>query len=188
MQILHRVGWIGVLLVCFTFYSVALADDSFNAPGVQIKADGSVVAPGVKVTSDGSVSAPGVKVGSSGQGAASQSTNNPGGKNHFINKDSQTLDLKCDGEVIAVNGDNNTINCHGQSAALNVNGNGNTIHFEGTCESLIMNGSKNTAEMERIASITARGNDNRITWVIASGGQKPSVVSTGKNNLIKKAK
>lgn len=187
MQILHRVGWIGILLVCFTFSSTALADDSFNVPGVQIKADGSVVTPGVKVTPDGSVSAPGVEVDSGGRSATTRSTIGPDGQNHFINDDSQTLDLECDGEIIAVNGNNNIINCHGESAQLNVHGNGNTIHFMGTCEKLIMSGSKNTAEIQRISSITARGNDNRITWVSASRGQEPSIVSTGKNNVINKA-
>jgi hypothetical protein len=188
MLIFHRVGWIGMLLVCFTFYSTALADDSVNAPGVQIKADGTVVAPGVKVTPDGDVSAPGVEVDSSGDSAATRSMISPGGKNHFINNDSETLDLDCNGEIIAVNGDNNTISCHGDSAKMNVNGDGNTIHFEGTCENLVMNGSENTAKMGKIGSITARGNDNRITWVLASRGKKPSIVSTGKNNVIEKSK
>jgi hypothetical protein len=175
-----------MVLVGFTIYSIALADNEVNVPGVQIKADGTVVAPGVKVTPDG-VTAPGVEVDSGGNSAASRSTKGPGGKNHFIDKDSQTVDLECNGEIIAVNGNNNTINCHGESAELNVNGNGNTIHFEGTCEKLFMNGSENAAEIERIGSITARGNDNRITWVSASKGQKPSIFSTGKNNVIDKA-
>jgi hypothetical protein len=187
MQIFNRVGWIGMLLICFTFYSIALADDSVNTPGVQINADGSVGTPGVKVTPDGSVSAAGVEVDSSGHSSASPSTKGPGGKNHFINNDSETLDLECNGEIIAVNGDNNTINCHGDSIELNVNGDGNTIHFEGNCEKLVMNGSENTAKMEHVGSITARGDDNRITWLFASGGQKPSIVSTGKNNVIEKA-
>jgi hypothetical protein len=188
MLIFYRVGWIGMLLVCFTFYSTALAGDSVNAPGVQVKSDGSVVVgPGVKVTPDGGVSTPGVEVDSSGHTAASRSNKSPGGKNHFIDNDSETLDLECNGEIVAVNGDNNTINCHGDSIALNVNGNGNTIHFDGTCERLVMNGSENTAKMEQIGSITARGNDNRITWVLASRGKKPSIVSTGKNNVIEKA-
>ncbi len=188
MLMFYRVGWIGMLLICFTFYSTALAGDSVNAPGVQVKSDGSVVvAPGVKVTPDGGVSTPGVEVDSSGQSAASQSKKSPGGKNHFINNDSETIDLECNGEIVAVNGDNNTINCHGNSTALNVNGDGNTIHFDGTCEKLVMNGSENTAKMEQIGSITARGDDNRITWVLASRGKKPSIVSTGKNNVIEKA-
>lgn len=188
MLIFHRVGWIGMLLVCFILYSTALAGDSVNAPGVQIKADGSVVvAPGVKMTPGGGVSAPGVEVDSSGQSAASRSTKSPGGKNHFIDNDSETLDLECNGEIIAVNGDNNTITCHGNSIALNVNGDGNTIHFDGTCEKLVMNGSENTAKMEQVGSITARGDDNRITWVLASRGKKPSIVSTGENNVIEKA-
>jgi hypothetical protein len=187
MRILHRVGWIGMFLVCFAFYSIALADDSVKVPGVQIGADGSVVAPGVKVTPDGSVSAPGVEVDSSGSSAASQSAKGSGGENHFINDDSQTLNLECNGKIVTVNGDNNTINCHGKSAELNVNGDGNTIHFKGTCGKLFMNGSENTAKIERIGSITARGDDNRITWVSASKGQKPSILSTGKNNVIDKA-
>ena len=187
MQILHRVGWTGILLVIFAFYSIALANDSVNVPGVRIKADGSVVTPGVKVNPDGSVSAPGVEAGSSGSGSASLSTAGPNGKNHLVNKDSQTLDLECNGEIVAINGNNNTITCHGESAELNVNGNGNTIHFKGACEKLFMNGSKNTTEIERVGSITARGNDNRITWVLSSSGHKPSIVSTGKGNLIKKA-
>jgi hypothetical protein len=187
MRILYRVGWIGMLLVCLAFYSIAPADDSVDVPGVQIGADGSVVAPGVKVTPDGSVSVPGVEVDPSGNSASSSSAKGPGGKNHFINDDSQTLNLECDGEIIAVNGNNNTINCHGESAELNVNGDGNTIHFKGTCEKLFMNGSQNSAKVERIGSITARGDDNRITWASASSGQKPSIVSTGKNNVIDKA-
>jgi hypothetical protein len=176
-----------MFLVCFAFYSNVSADDSVNAPGVKINADGSVSTPGVKVNPDGSVSVPGVEADSSGSDAASLSTKGPNGKNHFINKDSQTLDLECDGEIVAVNGNNNTINCHGESTELNVNGDGNTIHFKGTCEKVFMNGSENTAEIERVGSITARGNGNRIKWAFASSGQKPSIISTGKSNMIEKA-
>lgn len=181
-------GWIGMLLVCFSFFSTALADDSVKAPGVQIKADGSVIAPGVKVTPDGNVSAPGVEVNTASQDAASKPTKGSGGKSHVIINDSQTLDLACKGEIIVVNGNGNTINCHGKSAELSVNGTGNTVNFKGTCEKLILTGAKNKAQMERVGSIHASGSDNRITWASASKGEKPSIVSTGQNNVIKKIK
>jgi hypothetical protein len=177
-----------MLLVCFSFFSTALADDSVNAPGVQIKSDGSVVAPGVKVTPDGNVSAPGVEVNPASQDAASKPTKGSGGKNLVIKNDSQTRDLACNGEIVVVNGNDNTINCHGKSAELSINGTGNTVNFKGTCEKLILTGTKNKAQMERVGSINAIGNDNRITWASASKGEKPSIVSTGQNNVIKKIK
>ena len=181
MRIIY-VGWIGMLLICFSFFSTALAGDSVKAPGVQIKANGSVVAPGVKVGPNGNVSAPGVKINSSNRSAA---VKGPGG-GYAIENNSQTLNLTCNGEAIAVNGNDNTINCQGKSPSLNVNGKGNTIHFKGTCDQLNMNGSDNRADMERIGSITVQGSGNRITWVAASSGPKPRIVSQGKN-MIKKA-
>ena len=179
-----RAGWIGLFLVSFSIFSVAMADDSVKAPGVQINADGSVVAPGVKVSPDGSVSAPGVDINTADHNAAAKG---PDG-NYAIENDSQTIDLECNGEIIAVNGNNNTLRCHGESAMLVVNGNGNTIHFKGTCDQLNMNGAENKAEIERIGSINAQGDNNNITWASASTGPNPNIVSLGQNNVIKMAK
>ena len=169
MRILY-VGWIGMLLLCFSFFSIALAGDSVKAPGVQIKANGSVVAPGVEVNS----------------GGHSTVVKGPDGS-YVIDNSSQTLDIECNGESITVNGGDNTINCHGKSSMLNVNGGGNTIHFKGTCDQLNMDGSENTAEMDRIGSITANGGGNQITWMSGTSGPKPTITSAGGDNVIKKA-
>ena len=154
MRIIY-VGWIGMLLVCFSFFSTALAGDSVKAPGVQVNADGSVV--GVE------------------------------GGGYSINKDSQTLNLKCNGEPIAVQGNNNTINCQGKSTGIAITGKGNTIHFKGTCDNLVINGAENRAEMDRIDIINANGDGNQITWVSGSSEPKPMIVSNGQGNVIKKA-
>jgi len=180
--------WMGVLLVCFSFFSTALADDVVSAPGVQVKSDGTVVAPGVKVSPDGDVSAPSVNVDADGSAVAVKSGKGKGGNNHVINGNAKTLDLECNGENVVVNGNNNTVTCQGKSAQVSVNGSGNTINFEGTCNKLILKGAKNRARMARIGFVSAIGSDNQITWATALKGNKPKIVSTGQNNVIKKEK
>lgn len=178
------IGWIGMFWLCFSFFSVALAGDSVQAPGVQINSDGSVVAPGVKVSADGDVSTSNVEASDDGTFAVSKG---PGGS-YFIRKDSQTFNLKCNGETIAVEGDNNIINCQGNSPLLSITGEGNTIHFKGACDQLAIVGDENKAEMKRINSIQTTGDGNQITWVSASSGPKPKIATVGENNVIKKAK
>lgn len=187
MRIL-RVGWIGMLLIGFSFFSTALADDSVTAPGVRIDADGSVVAPGVQVDSNVSVSAPGVKINVGGKEPSASVKEGRRGKIHVVSSSDQTIDLVCNGENVVVSGSDNTITCHGKSAKVSVNGSGNTIRFKGTCNTLILTGADNQADMERIGAIKAVGSGNRVTWVFASRGEKPKIVSTGQDNVIKQIK
>ena len=113
-------------------------------------------------------------------------TEDEGGEDQIITSNSQTLDLECSGESIKLIGNSNRITIRGKSAQLIVDGNSNIIHFEGACEELIITGNSNTAQMELIGSIKAKGNSNQITWVAASNGQRPSIVSDGNDNLIQK--
>lgn len=140
--------------------------------------------PGVKVGSDGSVKAPGVNLGSDGNVTVSNGKTNLSKSNCIVNSDSQTINLSCNGKKVVVNGDGNTIKCDGNSPILSVNGDGNAIEFTGKCAKLILNGEKNKVKLALIKSISANGDDNQVTWASAISGDKPSVVSSGENNVI----
>jgi len=183
-----RVGWTGMLLVCLFFCSTVSANDSDRLPGVQVKTDGSVAAPGVNVDANGGVSVPGAKAISGGSGAAGLLAKGSAEKEHVINDNDKTFNLSCNGENVVINGSENTITCQGESTELSINGSGNTVRFKGTCDTLIIIGADNHAKIERVGAISALGSGNRVTWTVASRGEKPDIVSTGSNNLITKKK